>query len=190
MKQKNKLNIKELEVDYEVVRRKVKYPRLEIKTDFLLVIVPEDYDNVHELVKKHKSWIYKKLTRIKKTQIESSKLKLNLKRDDEVFKDMVFLMVDDISRKLDVEVNQIKFRRMKSRWGSCSSDGNMNLNYYLKYLPENLIEYIVYHELSHLLEMGHNKKFWSIISKRYPEYKEFEDELLMYWLKVKEYIGI
>jgi hypothetical protein len=190
MKQKNKLIIEDLEVDYNVVHRKVKYPRLEIKNDLLFVIVPEEYDNVQKLVKKHESWIYKKLTHIKKSQMESAKLKLNMECNDEVFKDRVFLMVDDISRKLDVSVNLVKFRKMKSRWGSCSGKGNVNFNYYLKYLPENLIEYIVYHELTHLLEMGHNKKFWSIISKRYPNYKEFEDELLRYWLKVKVHVGI
>ena len=190
MKKRNKIIIDDLEVEYEIVRRKIKYPRLEIKTDSLFVIIPEKYDNAHQLVKKHESWIYKKLTRINKSKLESKKLQLNLKQTDDLFKDMVFLMVDEISRKLDVEVNQVKFQKMKSRWGSCSSRGNVNFNYYLKYLPENLIEYIVYHELTHLLEMGHNKKFWSIISGEYPNYKSIEDELLVYWLKVKEYEGI
>jgi hypothetical protein len=190
MKQKNKLNIEDLEVDYEIVRRKVKYPRLEIKTDFLYIIVPEEFDDPHELVKKHSSWIYEKLSRIKKSKQASEKLELNLGWDDKIFKEIVSSMVKDVSIDLDVEVNRVKFRKMKSRWGSCSSKGNVNFNYYLKYLPENLIEYIVYHELTHLLEMGHNKKFWNIISKRYPDYKEIEDELLIYWLKVKEHVGI
>lgn len=180
----------DLEVAYEIVRRKVKYPRLEIKDDLLFIIVPEKYNDTHELIKKHESWIYKKLTQIKKSKLESAKLKLNQNRSDEVFKDTVYLMVDDTSRKLNVDVNQVKFRRMKSRWGSCSSKGNVNFNYYLKYLPENLIEYIVHHELTHLLEMSHNKKFWNIISEKYPNYKEFEDELLIYWLKVKEHVGL
>jgi len=190
MKLKSKLIIEDMEVDYEIVRRKVKYPRLEIKTDFLYIIVPEEFDDAYDLIKKHESWIYKKLSRIKKSQQKSKELELNLKMDDKVFKEIIFSMVSDISKDLDVEVNQVKFRRMKSRWGSCSSKGNLNFNYYLMFLPENLIEYIVYHELSHLLEMGHNKKFWKIISKRYPDYKEIEDELLIYWLKVKEHVGI
>lgn len=190
MKQKNILIMGDLEVAYEIVRRKVKYPRLEIKDDLLFIIVPENYNDTHELIKKHESWIYKKLTQIKKSKLESAKLKLNQNRSDEVFKDTVYLMVDDTSRKLNVDVNQVKFRRMKSRWGSCSSKGNVNFNYYLKYLPENLIEYIVHHELTHLLEMSHNKKFWNIISEKYPNYKEFEDELLIYWLKVKEHVGL
>jgi predicted metal-dependent hydrolase len=79
---------------------------------------------------------------------------------------------------------------MKSRWGSCSSDGNLNFNIYLKYLPQTLIEYIVFHETTHLIEMSHNKKFWNIISTEYPDYKEKEDELFIYWLRVKKEVKI
>jgi predicted metal-dependent hydrolase len=190
MKPLKSLKIRELEIQYRIIYRKVKYPRLEIKTDLLFVIVPEDYDNAHELIKKHESWIYNKLYQREKLKEKSKTLELNLKLQDKEFKEIILYMVEEISRKMDVEVNQVRFRRMKSRWGSCSSKGNLNFNYYLKFLPENLIEYIVYHELSHLIEMGHNKRFWNIISQHYPHYKEIEDELLAYWLKVKEYSGI
>lgn len=190
MKPLKSLKIRELEIKYRIIHRKVKYPRLEIKTDLLYVIVPEDYDNAHELIKKHESWIYNKLHQREKLKEKSKTLELNLKLQDNQFKEIILYMVEEISRKMDVEVNQVQFRRMKSRWGSCSSKGNLNFNYYLKFLPENLIEYIVYHELSHLIEMGHNKRFWNIISQHYPHYKEIEDELLAYWLKVKEYVGI
>ena len=122
--------------------------------------------------------------------MESKTRKLNLKRTDVEFKDMIKEMVDSYSEKLDVKVSQIRFRRMKSRWGSCSSNGNLNFNLYLKFLPVNLIQYIVFHELSHLIEMSHNKQFWNIISGGFPDYKELEDELYIYWLKVKEHVGI
>jgi predicted metal-dependent hydrolase len=190
MKPVKSFKIRELVIEYYILHRKVKYPRLEIKGDLLYVIVPDNYDNADDLIKKHESWIYNKLCQRKRLKEESQTLELNLKLQDNEFKEMVFYMVENISRELDVEVNQVRFRRMKSRWGSCSSKGNLNFNYYLKFLPENLIEYIVYHELSHLIVMGHNKRFWNIISKRYPLYKEIEDELLAYWLKLKEYLDI
>jgi len=56
------------------------------------------------------------------------------------------------------------------------------------HLPFYLIEYVVYHELTHLVEMGHNKKFWKMISNKYPNYKKMEDELLIYWLLVRKLI--
>ncbi len=190
MKPKNRLKMEDLHVDYVVSHRKVKYPRLEIKTDVLYVILPEGYDGAQELIRKHEKWIYNKISRVKQSQMESKNRKLDLKRTDREFKNIIQQIVEKYSRKLDVKVEEIKFRRMKSRWGSCSSNGNVNFNQYLKYLPTNLIEYIVFHELSHLIEMSHNRKFWNIISGEFPEYKELEDELFIYWLKVKEYVGI
>ncbi|TMS42963.1 MAG: M48 family metallopeptidase [Methanobacterium sp.] len=190
MKPKNQLQIEDLMVDYVVSHRRVKYPRLEIKTDVLYIILPDGYDCAQKLISKNKKWIYNKISRVKQSQMESKTRKLNLKRTDVEFKDMIKEMVDSYSEKLDVKVSQIRFRRMKSRWGSCSSNGNLNFNLYLKFLPVNLIQYIVFHELSHLIEMSHNKQFWNIISGGFPDYKELEDELYIYWLKVKEHVGI
>ncbi|HEY0196263.1 MAG TPA: M48 family metallopeptidase [Methanobacterium sp.] len=190
MKPKNQLKIKDLHVDYVVARRKVKYPRLEIKTDVLHVIVPENYGDAQKLIKKHEAWIYNKLSHVKLSQQESRSRKLNLKRPDREFKEMIQLKVEKYTQKMDVKVNQIKFRRMKSRWGSCTSKRNITFNLYLKYLPENLIGYIIFHELAHLIEMSHNRRFQNLISAEFPDYKELEDELFIYWLKVKEYVGI
>lgn len=182
--------INDLEVEYQIIRRNVKYPRLEIKTDFLYLILPEGYDNHKNLLKKHENWIYRKISRIKLSQKEAENRSLNLERSDEQLKDLISKLVKDISRELKVTVNQVRFRRMKSRWGSCSSRGNLNFNLYLKYLPPELIEYIVFHEIAHLVEMGHNKRFWNVISRRFNDYHEMEDELLIYWLLVKDLVGI
>lgn len=190
MKPLKSFKIQEMEIKYQIIHRKVKYPRLEIKNDLLNVIMPFSHDNAQDLIKKHESWIYQKIRDTKRLKEESKSLELNLQLQDSLFKEKVHSMVEELSGDLDVEVNQVRFRRMKTRWGSCSSKGNINFNYYLKFLPENLIEYIVYHELSHLIVMGHSKKFWNIISRRYPHYKKIEDELLAYWLKVKDHVGI
>ena len=190
MQQNGHLSIEDLQVEYTILHRKVKYPRLEIKTDVLQIIIPIDYHGTGELIKKHESWIYKKLSHIKHLQKESENRKLNLNRTDNEFKEMILFMVENISKEMDLKVNHVKFRRMKSRWGSCSSHRNLNFNLYLKYLPVELAEYIVFHEVTHLMEMGHNKKFWNIISTRYSNYKELEDELSIYWLKVKEFVCI
>ncbi len=184
-----KLIVKDLEVEYEVIHRNIKYPRLEVKTGYLYLILPNGHNNPQELLKKHENWIYKKVSLIKNSQKEAQKRSLN-QRSDEEFKRVISSYVERISRELNVTVNQLRFRRMKSRWGSCSCQGNINFNLYLKYLPLNLIEYIVFHELTHLVEMGHNKKFWNIISNRFNDYKEKEKELLIYWLLVKDLVEI
>jgi predicted metal-dependent hydrolase len=152
--------------------------------------LPKGYDNHQQLLKKHESWIYKKVSHIRNSQKQAKNRKLDMKRSDEELKDLILSYVKSISQELDVKINKVRFRRMKSRWGSCSSNGNLNFNRYLKYLPIQLIEYIVFHEVAHLLEMGHNKKFWNIISLKFPDYKKMEDELLIYWLSVKDLVGI
>ena len=75
---------------------------------------------------------------------------------------------------------------MKSRWGSCSSRKNISINVYLKYLPEKLIEYVIFHEMAHLVELNHSKKFWNIINSKFPDYKSLENELSVYWFAVKD----
>ncbi len=61
---------------------------------------------------------------------------------------------------------------MKSRWGSCSTTGVINLNIWLMQLPDSLIEYVCCHELAHLNNPHHQKEFWEELSKMIPDYRE------------------
>jgi predicted metal-dependent hydrolase len=183
-----KAKIKDMEVEYEVIHRKVKYARLEIKTDKIRLIMPVYYNKDEEIIKNHEKWIYNKLSHIKASQKEAENRELNYNVTDKKFRYMVLAHIEKYSLELNVNVKQVYFKRMKTRWGSCSSRKNININIYLKYLPSYLIEYVVYHELVHLVEMGHNKRFWNIISNKYPNYKNMEDELLIYWLLVRKII--
>jgi predicted metal-dependent hydrolase len=180
--------IQDIEVEYEVIHRKVKYARLEIKTDKIRLIMPLNYNEDEEIIKKHENWIYNKISRIKASQKEADNKELNFVRTKKEFKDMVLSSVEKFSRILGVEVNKVFFKKMKTRWGSCSSRRNLNINMYLMHLPAYLIEYIVFHEVAHLVEMGHNKRFWKIIEQKYPDYSDMEDELLLYWLLIRKLI--
>ena len=183
-----KAKIQDMEVEYEVIHRKVKHTRLEIKTDKIRIIMPLNYNKDEEIIKNHEKWIYNKLSRIKKFQKDSETKELNFIRTDKEFRNMVQVSVKNLSNELDVNVNKVYFKKMKIRWGSCSTKKNVNINVYLMHLPAYLIEYVVYHELAHLMEMGHNKRFWKIISNKYPDYKIMEEELLVYWLLVRKII--
>lgn len=83
-----------------------------------------------------------------------------------------------IKRKIKVEYNQVFIKDQKTRWGSCSGEGNLNFNYRLVMAPLPVIDYLVTHELAHLLEMNHSKKFWSLVQSVCPEYKKHRQ-----WLK-------
>ncbi len=178
----NRVRIDDFEVEYEIIHRDIRCPRLEFKIGVLQVILPRDYIDPEKLIDRHKNWIYRKATVIHDALNDSPKRKLNLERTDEKFKELICSYVDVFSEKLRVHPNKITFRKMKSRWGSCSGyNKNITINTHLRYLPENIIGYVVLHELTHLLERKHNKEFWERISRTYPDYKDIKKDLLMYW---------
>jgi len=183
-----KAKIHDIEVEYEVIHRKVKNARLEIKTDKIRLIMPLNQNEDEIIIQKHSNWIYNKITRIETFQKLADEKELNFKRTEKEFRDLIRILVGKYSTELLVKVNNIYFKRMKTRWGSCSSKNNININIYMMYLPSKLIEYVVYHETAHLVEMGHNKRFWNIICEKFPNYKTMEDELLVYWLLVRQLI--
>ncbi|ABN58216.1 MULTISPECIES: M48 family metallopeptidase [Methanoculleus] len=77
---------------------------------------------------------------------------------------------------------RIAVKMQKTRWGSCSALGNLNINLRVVALPESLREYVVVHEAAHLREQNHSKRFWRLVGDRYPDYRAAEAELRRYWI--------
>ncbi|MDI3483802.1 MAG: hypothetical protein PWQ74_389 [Methanobacteriaceae archaeon] len=179
------IKVHDLDIEYEISYRNIKYPRLEFKTGNLLLILPKNYKDPEKLIKKHKNWIYNKISIIKDAIKKANDKNLNLERTEKEFKDLVKSHVKSISDQLNLKVNRIIFRKMKTKWGSCSPKGNITINTTLKYLPENLIEYVIFHEMAHFIERKHNKHFWNIISKKFKNYKKLEKDLLIYWFLIQ-----
>ena len=71
----------------------------------------------------------------------------------------------------------VKVNRAKTRWGSCSSKGNINFSWRLIMAPEEVIDYVVVHELAHLQEMNHSPRFWAEVASVLPDYKERQKKL-------------
>jgi hypothetical protein len=68
--------------------------------------------------------------------------------------------------------NKIFIKNSRTRWGSCSSQGNLNYSYRIMHLPEDYRDYIIVHELCHLGQFNHSKNFWSLVQKTIPDYKK------------------
>ena len=79
--------------------------------------------------------------------------------------------------KLGVTTPPFKLSNARSRWGSCTSQGDIRLNWRLIQAPPSIINYVVCHELAHLKEMNHSAQYWAIVEGIYPHYKAAEKEL-------------
>lgn len=111
----------------------------------------------------------------KTSRIESSK------KEYEKYKKMaqreVARRVSHFNALYRVPVSKIVVRNQKSRWGSCSHTGVLSFNYRILFLPAHLADYIVVHELCHLREMNHSKRFWGLVALAVPDHKERRKEL-------------
>lgn len=75
------------------------------------------------------------------------------------------------SKSIDVFPKKVVIKEQKTRWGSCSSRGNINLNWKLIMSPIEILDYVIIHELCHLIEMNHSRKFWNAVVNFCPQYK-------------------
>ena len=80
---------------------------------------------------------------------------------------------------LAVEPNRIVIKKQKKRWGSCSSKKNLNFNWKIIMAPISVIEYLVVHELVHLIHPNHSKKFWQTVAEIIPDYEAKKE-----WLRI------
>ena len=95
---------------------------------------------------------------LKKYQIPSEK----------IVEDFIFITtkkIQSFSLKYNLKYNKLSFKWMKSRWGSCSYKNNISLNLWMMFLPNNLIKYIILHELVHTKVKNHSEDFWIELEK-------------------------
>ena len=173
-------------IQYTLDYRNVKHPRLEFKTGTLLLILPKHYKSEKQTLEKYQKWIQKKQLTINNALEEAKTKAINKTRTEKELRTLVTQTAQNYQTELNTSLNKIYFKKMKTKWASHSKNGNLTINTLLKYLPEIIIEYIIYHEIAHSIERKHNEKFWNLISKKFKDYPIKEKDLLTYWFLIQK----
>ncbi len=85
--------------------------------------------------------------------------------------------VREVNEFYNFKYGRITIKNQRTCWGSCSRRGNLNFNYKLAFMPDKYADYVVTHELCHLKELNHSKRFWALVAERLPNYKVVQSEM-------------
>lgn len=183
MKKINRLNYKQFQykdLNINFSKSRCRTMHITVKADGSIFYVVPYYVSIDEAMRflsTKYDWLKKSITKIKeKTDINSAILSNNKRLTIEE-KNTLLTKIDNYVKKyetlLNVKVNKYSLRNMTTLWGSCSTKTrNIRFNEKLYYKNDDFIEYIVLHELTHILVNNHSKKFYDIIKKYMPNYRE------------------
>ena len=124
------------------------------------------FRRAEKIVNLKKSWIEKVLVKTRKIEERQKKvLKTDIDIKSSAVRKKIILRLDELSKEYGFTYNRVFIRNQKTRWGSCSNKNNINLNRKLIYLPDELSDYVILHELLHTRIKNHSKTFWVELGK-------------------------
>lgn len=154
-----------------VINKKLKHSYISITRD-KKVVVKTPYSSqsfIDNLLASKAVWIEQKLQKITTSKPLESTLLHSI--------ESVQSRVEHFSKLMGLSYSELKFRKMKRRWGSCTSKGVITLNKELLRLEQELVDYVVVHELAHLKHMNHSKMFHNCVTSYLPDARKREKEL-------------
>lgn len=132
---------------------------------------------IYSFIESKKTWIEKNLAKIEEREKAISELQPFTKEEIKALAEKAKTIIPERVRyyapKIGVTYNRITIRCQHTRWGSCSSKGNLNFNCLLALFPIEIIDSVVVHELCHRKHMNHSPQFYAEIEKVFPEYKKW-----------------
>lgn len=175
-----------------VIKSKRKTISIQIKPDEVIVRAPTrmKQTDVEKFVETKRNWIEKHLKSVSEKQKHLQNTEPYTEDEIRSFiakaKEIIPTKVEFYADKIGVTYNKITIRCQRTRWGSCSSKGNLNFNCLLVLLPDEIIDSVVVHELCHRKQMNHSAKFYAETLKAFPDYNRCRQ-----WLKQNgnEYIS-
>lgn len=162
---------------YKVIKSGRKTISLEISRN-ADVIVRAPYGTkdkfIEEFVNSHKSWIEKHSN----NRLEKAEMFKHADENSQALKkaarEYIFKRAEEFAKIMNVKYSGIKITSAKTRFGSCSGKNSLCFSYILMLYPQEAIDYVIVHELAHTVEHNHSKRFYKIIEKYLPDYKQRE----------------
>ena len=178
--------------DYKIIKSDRKTLEIQVKKDLSVVFRAPKHMSDREIMKfakQKEAWIQKHLGLMKRrnesnrasdeaSEPENKYTPEELESMKRYIKNLINERAASFAGIMGVSFGKITVRSQKTRWGSCSSAGNLNFNCLLALCPSEVIDYVVVHELCHLRHMNHSRAFWNEVAKYLPGYAEQKD-----WLK-------
>lgn len=168
-------------MEYKIERSARKTIGIRVNPD-LSVTVKAPYflanREIERVMREKENWIIKTADKIKAAQEALKNEEINYLTNEELEKlaDEALAVIPGrvkyFSEMMGVSYGRITIRNQKTRWGSCSSKGNLNFNCLIMLAPSEVIDYLVVHELCHRKQMNHSKAFWSEVEKILPDYRQ------------------
>lgn len=177
------VKIKNRKFEYKLWRRRgTRSMRLAIYPNGnFLVTAPRWYPlyAINRFIEEKSEWIFGKLDKIDFETIQAIKKEENRKYQagKESAKNHIQTKIKTFNRHYNFSYNRISVKNQRTCWGSASRKGNLNFNYKIIDLSEDLQDYIIVHELCHLKELNHSHKFWELVEKTMPDYKNLRNKL-------------
>ena len=180
---KKQIKLQEKIVEYTLnLSRRARRMRLTIYSNGNLVITAPQKMNlniIERYIKEKSRWVIEKLGYFKNNL--KPIFKKETKEEHSVNRNRALVLAQEriahFNKSLGFKYNRITIRNQRTRWGSCSSRGNLNFNYKIIFLSPKLADYIIVHELCHLKEFNHSHKFWNLVAKLIPDYLSARNEL-------------
>jgi len=154
-----------------IINKKLKHSYISIDREKNIIIKTRytTSDYIDSLLEEKKLWIQKQLVKIENLTIIDESYVYSL--------DFLQKRMEYFSKIMNLHYSKLKFRKMRSRWGSCNSKREITLNKELSRVNKNLIDYVVVHELAHLKHMNHSKEFHALVDEYLPSSKVYRKEL-------------
>jgi len=177
MQKQIKLN--NISIEYQLrTNSRTRQLRLSVYHDGRVVVSRPVYFSerrVRKMMREKSPWIIDKLNLLKKRSTLSPSGNYSL--DKTKAKILIRTRLEYFSSQYGFKYQRLSIRNQKTRWGSCSKQGNLNFNYRLLYLSDKLRDYIIIHELCHLQEFNHSPKFWQLVAEIVPDYEKMRQKL-------------